>query len=39
MQRVLLPGAHFHRSGVTCNGGILWNVPAVRLALMACCWA
>jgi hypothetical protein len=38
LQRVLLPGAHFYRSGISGGGGILWNVPACRLALRTACW-
>jgi len=38
MAGLLLPGQHFHRSGLTGNGGILWNLPAVRLTLRAACW-
>ena len=39
MQGYLLPVAHFYRAGMSGgNGPLLYNVPAIRLAIRAACW-
>ena len=38
MQGHLLPVQHFYRAGMSGNGPLLFNVPAIRLTMRAACW-
>ena len=38
LQRVLLPGQHFRRCGVSDLGPLVWDCSAVDLTLRAICW-
>jgi len=38
LQRVLLPGQHFRRCGVSNLGPLVWDCSAVDLTLRAICW-
>jgi len=38
LKRVLLPGRHFRRCGVSVLGPLVWDSSAVDLTLRTICW-